>query len=102
MIISRMIARRRIAAGARPGWLAAWGLVMADAVLLALCFILIWPIARSFSESLNFPVWASVLSLFLVGFIPIQGVLIISSLWATKSRWVEEGNGNQEEPRDVG
>jgi len=25
MIISRMIARRRIAAGARPGWFAAWG-----------------------------------------------------------------------------
>ncbi|MCA1774557.1 MAG: hypothetical protein LC676_02815 [Loktanella sp.] len=101
MIISRMIARRRIAAGVRPGWFAAWGPVMADAALLALCLVLIWPIFRSVSADLNFPVWASVLSLFLVGFIPIQGVLIMSSLWATKSRWSDEGNGNQDEPHDV-
>ena len=87
MIVSRTIAKRRIDAGQRPGWFAAWGLVALDALLLALVFALLWSPFRNLAESLNFPLWATIVSLLAVGFIPMQGVLIISSLWAAKSRW---------------
>ena len=87
MMISRSIAKRRIDAGTRPGWFAAWGLVAFDALCLALLFALLWSPFRTLTESLNFPLWATITALLAIGFIPMQGVLIISSLWAAKSRW---------------
>ena len=89
MILSRTFARRRIAAGVRPGWFAAWGLVALDAACLALVFALVWSPFRALAEGLNFPLWAIIAALFALGFIPLQGVLIISSLWAAKSRWLD-------------
>jgi len=44
---------------------------------------------QALTETLNFPVWATVTALLALGFIPIQAVLIFSSLWASKSRWTE-------------
>jgi len=89
LILSRTFARRRIAAGVRPVWVSAWGLVALDAACLALVFALIWSPFRTLAEGLNFPIWAIITALLALGFIPMQGVLIISSLWAAKSRWDE-------------
>lgn len=90
MILSRTLARRRIAAGTRPGWFAAWGLVAFDAACLALVFALAYGPFRSLAEGFNFPTWAVVVALLALCFIPMQGVLIISSLWAAKSRWSDD------------
>ena len=89
MILSRTLARRRIAAGRRPGWWAAWGPVGFDFAALLAVLAALWGPFRDLTVALNFPVWASIVALFLVGFIPMQGVMILSSLWAAKSRWQE-------------
>ena len=89
MILSRTLAKRRIAAGVRPSWGAAWGPVMFDAACLVAVFILLWSPFQSFADGLNLPLWATIAALLAVGFIPIQAVLIFSSLWAAKSRWTD-------------
>ena len=94
MILSRTLARRRIAAGVRPGWAGAWLPVAFDFACLLLVLGLLWGPFRDGTAALQFPVWASALTLFLLGFIPMQGVLILSSLWAAKSRWIDE-DGNK-------
>ncbi len=87
MIISRTIARRRIAAKQRPSWFGAWGLVGLDALALIVIFALLWSPFQTLTATFNFPTWATAAALFAVGFIPMQAVLILSSLWAAKSRW---------------
>lgn len=94
MILSRTLAKSRIARGVRPGWAAAWGPVMFDAACLAVLLgVLFGPFERA-TETLNFPLWATIVALFALAFIPIQAVLIFSSLWAAKSRFVDD-EGNQ-------
>ena len=88
MLLSRTVAKGRIAKGVRPSFFGAWGLVVADAALLALLFVLLWTPFRTLTA--EWPVWATSAALFAVGFIPIQGVLIISALWAAKSRWEDQ------------
>ena len=90
MLLSRTIAKGRIAKGVRPSFFGAWGLVAADAILLALLFIVLWTPFRMLTT--DWPVWATSAALFAVGFIPIQGVLIVSALWAAKSRWDDTQN----------
>lgn len=87
MLFSRTIARRRIAAGTRPGWFAAWGPVAADATALVLVLLLAFAvlIAPLLDSGLARPVLFVLL--FIVFFLPVQVVLIVSALWATKSRW---------------
>ena len=94
MILSRSLARRRIAAGRRPGWLAAWLPVLFDTASIIILYMLLWVSFRDWTIQFNFPVWASVAALFALFFIPLQGVVILSSLWATRSRWVEDDAGN--------
>ena len=95
MILSRTFARRRIAAGVRPGWFAAWGLVMLDAlilfpVLLGLAFV----VSRHF-YMIRPTHWAVAWSSVVTFFIPLQIGLILSSLWAAKSRWEDKpGKGD--------
>lgn len=84
MIVSRLVARRRIAAGQRPGRVAAWSLVLLDAMLLGLVFLLIVPPLLSLANGL---LWLKIVLLFAVVFLPLQAVLIVSALWAAKSRW---------------
>ncbi|PVA06251.1 hypothetical protein [Thalassorhabdomicrobium marinisediminis] len=93
MILSRALARRRMAAGVRPSWLAAWGPVAIDAAsLLALVALLFAP-ARALIAAYDPPLWAMVLALFFLVYLPSQFVLILSSLWAAKSRYLDpEGN----------
>ena len=90
MILSRTLAKGRISRGERPGWLAAWAPVAFDAISLAL---VLWSLFRPFqnlTETANFPVWGTMAVLFAVAFIPIQAVLIFSSLWAAKSRFTDD------------
>lgn len=89
MILSRALAKRRIARSERPSWGAAWGPVAFDAACLVVAFIVLYRPFQTITETFNFPVWATVTALLALGFIPIQAVLIFSSLWASKSRWTE-------------
>ena len=90
MILSRVFAKRRIASGVRPGWGAAWGLVLMDGLLLAALIALLFQPLMTLIYVIQPPTWVTVLILFVVIFIPIQVVLIVSSLWAARSRFVEE------------
>lgn len=88
MILSRTIARRRMAAGATPSWFEAWGLVMADAVLFFGIAGFSAPfIVGGLADSQGAWVYAA---LFAIYFIPMQIVLITSAMWAAQSRWVDE------------
>lgn len=89
MIISRLLAKRRIARGEHPSWGAAWVPVMADAVCLILVFILLYRPFVGLIDTFDAPTWAIIAALLALGFIPIQAVLVFSSLWAAKSRWTE-------------
>jgi len=89
MILSRTLAKARLARGDRPGWLAAYAPVAIDAACLALVFVLAWGPFSAFAETQNFPLWATIAALLALGFIPIQAVLIFSSLWAAKSRFTD-------------
>ena len=87
MLVSRTLAKRRIAAGVRPGWLAAWGPVALDAACLVAVFVLAFGPFRSLVAALEMPRGALIAALVALAFIPMQGVLIVSSLWAARSRW---------------
>jgi len=89
MILSRALAKARIARGERPSWGAAWAPVAFDAACLVFAFMVLYRPFQTLTETFNFPVWATVTALLALGFIPIQAVLIFSSLWASKSRWTE-------------
>ncbi len=88
MLISRTLARQRIAAGVRPSGPRAWGPVVADAVLFfgiagASAPLIVGGLAESKGA------WVYV-ALFAIYFIPMQIVLITSAMWAAKSRWLDE------------
>ena len=100
MILSRTLAKSRIARGERPGWAAAWVPVMADAACLVLVFGLAFGPFRALVDGMGMPVWAVATLLLLVGFIPGQAVLIFSSLWAAKSRF-QIDDRNQSEPAEL-
>jgi len=88
MILSRTIARRRVAAGIRPSWFEAWSLVIFDAVLFFGIAGLSAPyIMGGLAASKG--VWLYV-ALFVIYFVPMQIVLITSAMWAAKSRWSDE------------
>ncbi|KJZ18945.1 hypothetical protein [Loktanella sp. S4079] len=91
MLISRTLARKRIAAGERPSRRAAWLPVLADIVLtgLVLAFA-VYPPALTFIYVMQFSLLWTILFLMLVIYLPAQIIIIISSMWATKSRWEEE------------
>ena len=85
MILSRTLARARIARGERPGFLAAWGPVLWDALAYVAAAVLVWPLLRALLDGAS--VAATVLVLTGVYFLPGQAILIVSALWATRSRW---------------
>lgn len=73
----------------RPSFVGAWGLVLADAALLALAFFLLYRPFNAAMTALEIPTFMIVMALVLLVFIPMQAVLITSALWAAKSRWVD-------------
>lgn len=90
MLLSRTLAKQRIARGERPGWGAAWAPVAFDAACLVAVFVLLFSPFQTLTEAFDFPVWATIAALFAIGFIPVQAVLIFSSLWAAKSRFSDD------------
>jgi formate-dependent nitrite reductase membrane component NrfD len=90
MILSRTLAKRRIAAGVRPTRGAAWLPVLFDSVCLIVAFLVLFRPFQLLTDTFNFPVWATITALLATGFIPVQAVLIFSSLWASKSRYVDD------------
>lgn len=90
MILSRSLAKARIARGHRPGWGAAWAPVAFDAACLVATFVLLYRPFQSLIAAYNAPTWAVIVALLALGFIPVQAVLIFSSLWAAKSRWTDK------------
>ena len=102
MILSRTLARSRIAAGTRPGWWAAWGPVMIDALSLAAVLGVAFTVLIGPLSALNLPLPVTIIVFFLIFFIPIQIVLVVSSLWATRSRWVESDAPPSQSDHDGG
>lgn len=94
MIISRTLAKSRIRRGIRPGWLTAWGPVLLDFAIFAGLWVLVWWLVSSFIPVEQPLSVAMYLVIFALVFVPMQVVLIMSSLWATRSRFAEDpGNG---------
>ncbi|MBE0412266.1 hypothetical protein [Yoonia sp.] len=90
MILSRTLARKRIAAGKRPSFGEAWGLVAADIVLIGILLWVIWQPALSFVYLMQFSLLGTILFLMAVIFVPLQTVIVISTIWAVRSRWQEK------------
>ena len=89
MILSRTLAKRRIAAGVRPTRGAAWLPVVFDAVCLIFVFLVLFRPFQFLTDTFSFPIWVTIIPLLAIGFIPVQAVLIFSSLWAAKSRYID-------------
>jgi len=84
MLISRTLAKRRIAANERPSFWAAWVPVWTDLALVVLVFGGLWWVL--FGDG-GAHLAVTVLAGFALFFLPVQAVVIMSSMWAAKSRW---------------
>ncbi len=90
MIISRIVARRRIAAGVRPSFKAAWLPVAADIVIISVLLASLFLPAVSLTIVMNLTLFWRILALMLVIYAPLQIVIIVSTIWAVRSRWEEK------------
>ncbi|MFN3663041.1 hypothetical protein [Yoonia sp.] len=90
MILSRIIARRRIAAGRQPGFIAAWGPVLADIAIIAALLAVLWQPILTAIYVAHLPLYGTILVLLFTIYLPFQIVVVISTIWAVKSRWIEE------------
>ena len=89
MILSRTLAKQRMAADVRPSFVGAWGLVLIDLLLVGLLVWLTFPLFYQWA-TVNKPNPATTIGLiFILFFVPTQFFLILSALWAAKSRWVD-------------
>ena len=91
MLISRTLARRRIAAGERPSFKAAWLPVAFDVVIISLIVALLWQPALTVIYVMQFPLVTTIMFLFIVIYAPVQVVIIVSTIWAVRSRWEDKG-----------
>ena len=90
MILSRTQARKRIAAGKRPSFREAWALVLADIILIGLLLWIIWQPALTFVYLMQFSLLGTIVFLMLLIYVPLQTVIVISTIWAVKSRWKDK------------
>ncbi len=90
MIISRILARKRIAAGLRPSFKAAWLPVAADVILISLLLAVLFLPAVSLTIVMNLSLFWRILALMLLIYAPLQIVIIVSTIWAVRSRWEEK------------
>ena len=88
MIISRLLARKRIAAGVRPSFRAAWLPVAADILIIALLMAALFLPAVTLVMQLS--LFWRILALMVVIYAPLQIVIIVSTIWAVRSRWEEK------------
>ena len=90
MILSRIIARKRIAAGIRPSFKAAWLPVAFDVVTIALLLAMMFLPAVSLTLIMDLTLFWRILVLMVLIYAPLQIVIIVSTIWAVRSRWEEK------------
>ncbi|WP_373635141.1 hypothetical protein [Yoonia sp. SS1-5] len=90
MLISRIIARKRIAAGIRPSFKEAWLPVAADVVLISLLLALLFLPAVTLTIIMQLTLFWRILLLMVLIYAPFQIVIIVSTIWAVRSRWEEK------------
>ncbi len=90
MILSRTLARARIANGQRPSWIAAWGPVLADGLAIVGVLAVLWGPIMGWIATWQPSLGVTIAILFVLIYLPLQTVLILSSIWAVKSRWSDE------------
>ena len=90
MIISRLLARRRIAAGTRPSFKAAWLPVLADTLIIGLILAWLFLPAVSLTIVMDLSLVWRILALLIMIYLPLQIVIIVSTVWAVRSRWEEK------------
>ena len=89
MLISRTIARKRIAAGICPSFKAAWLPVMADVAIISLLLALLFLPAVTLTIIMQLTLFWRILLLMVLIYAPFQIVIIVSTIWAVRSRWDE-------------
>lgn len=92
MIISRTLARKRIKAGIRPSFKAAWLPVAADVFIISVLLASLFLPAVTLTMIMQLTLFWRILFLMLVIYAPLQIVIIVSTIWAVKSRWEEKGS----------
>lgn len=90
MILSRILARKRIAAGIRPSFKAAWAPVAFDIIIIGLLLAALWGPATTFIYVMDFSLFVTILVLMVLIYAPLQIVIIVSTIAAVRSRWEEK------------
>ncbi|WP_019953487.1 hypothetical protein [Yoonia vestfoldensis] len=90
MILSRSLARKRIAAQTLPSFRAAWAPVAFDIVAIVLVLAVIWQPVLTMIYVAHLGLALTILVLFTVIYVPFQVVAIVSTIWAVRSRWTEK------------
>ncbi|WP_108815622.1 hypothetical protein [Loktanella sp. Alg231-35] len=90
MIISRILARKRIAAGIRPSFKEAWLPVAGDVLIIGVLLAALWQPALTFIYVMQFSLFVTILILMVLIYAPLQIVIIVSTIWAVRSRWEEK------------
>ncbi|MEO1641251.1 MAG: hypothetical protein AAFU41_18610 [Pseudomonadota bacterium] len=90
MVLSRILARKRIAAGVRPSFKAAWLPVAFDVVCIGLFLAIMFLPAVSLTLIMELTLFWRILVLMVLIYAPLQIVIIVSTIWAVRSRWEEK------------
>ena len=90
MILSRILARKRIAAGVRPSFKAAWAPVAFDVVMIGLLLAALWGPATTFIYVMDLSLFMTILVLMVLIYAPLQIVIIVSTIAAVRSRWEDK------------
>ena len=90
VILSRILARKRIAAGVRPSFKAAWAPVAFDTVVIGIVLFALWGPITTFIYVMEFSLPLTIVALMVVIYSPLQVVVIIATIWAVISRWEEK------------
>ena len=77
-----------MAASHRPGFVAAWGPVLID---MAVVFGVLIPLWLWVIDRFDPGLITLVLGGFFGFFLPVQWVIIVSAMWAARSRWQDDG-----------
>ena len=90
MFLSRTLARKRIKAGVRPSFKAAWLPVAFDVTIISLILAMMFLPAVSLTIIMELTLFWRILLLMGVIYAPFQIVIIVSTIWAVRSRWEEK------------
>ncbi|PUB18449.1 hypothetical protein [Yoonia sediminilitoris] len=90
MLISRTLARRRINAGRPTSRKQAWIPVALDTALIVIVLALALQPALFFVYYMQLSLFWLALFFFILFFLPAQIVIVISTIWAVRSRWIDQ------------